>query len=57
MDYPDLRKHVIALVRRWLVKTVLIEDKGSGIQLIQDLRQAKLGVCSVAYLPETGKIT
>ena len=38
LDYPALRRRVVAEARRWAAETVLIEDRGSGTQLIQDLR-------------------
>jgi predicted phage terminase large subunit-like protein len=42
LEYPDLRRRVIALHRRWRNVgnnySLLIENKGSGLSLIQDLR-------------------
>ena len=42
LDYPDLRRKIIDLHRRWRNYTnsyaLLIEDKGSGMSLIQDLK-------------------
>ena len=47
---------MVALARRWRADAVLIEDKGSGTQLIQDLR-AEGVVRPIAILPEGDKRT
>ena len=39
LDYPDLKKKAIELAREWNANYVLIEDMGSGIQLLQELRR------------------
>ncbi|MCK5749875.1 MAG: phage terminase large subunit, partial [Oricola sp.] len=54
LEYPALKKRIIAEKQRWNADTILIEDKGSGMSLIQDLR--KDGVFSVAIKPEGDKI-
>jgi len=54
LDFPDLRKAVIAQHSKWEPSSVLIEDKASGTQLIQDLR-AQLR-CIRAIIPEGDKI-
>ena len=56
LDYPSLKRQVVALARRWRADVVLIEDKGSGTQLIQDLR-AEGVVRPIAILPEGDKRT
>jgi predicted phage terminase large subunit-like protein len=38
LDYPELRRLVKEQAERHKAKTILIEDKASGTQLIQDLR-------------------
>ncbi|MFG1303934.1 phage terminase large subunit [Xanthobacter autotrophicus] len=38
LEYPALKKRVVAEKERWKADIVLIEDKGSGQSLIQDLR-------------------
>lgn len=38
LDYPDLKRKIVQTAKHWHVDTVLIEDKGSGTSLIQDLR-------------------
>uniref|UniRef100_UPI00131AB638 phage terminase large subunit n=1 Tax=Rhodanobacter sp. L36 TaxID=1747221 RepID=UPI00131AB638 len=39
MEYPDLKRAVHAQAELWKPQTILIEDKASGTQLIQELRQ------------------
>ena len=56
LDYPDLRRAVVELRKRFAADAILIEDKGSGIQLIQDLR-AEGHVRPIAIMPEGDKIT
>lgn len=38
LDYPDLKRAVIRLHRRWMADMVLIEDASSGKSLLQDFR-------------------
>ena len=54
LEYPALKKRIIAEKRRYQADKLLIEDKGSGMSLIQDLR--KDGVFSVAITPESDKV-
>jgi predicted phage terminase large subunit-like protein len=58
LDYPDLRRKIIELHRRWRHVTrsyaLLIEDKGSGMSLIQDLRGE--GIRAIAVKPTTDKV-
>ncbi|MCH9809491.1 MAG: terminase [Alphaproteobacteria bacterium] len=42
LDYPDLKRAVIRLKERFSADTVLIEDKGSGMSLIQDLQHGHI---------------
>ena len=49
-------RQVVVLARRWRADVVLVEDKGSGTQLIQDLRAEGL-VRPIAILPEADKRT
>jgi predicted phage terminase large subunit-like protein len=46
LDYPDLRRKIIEVHRRWRNNTnsfaLLIEDKGSGMSLIQDLKRENI---------------
>lgn len=39
MDYPSLKRAVIEQIKTYRPHVVLIEDKASGIQLIQELRE------------------
>jgi predicted phage terminase large subunit-like protein len=54
--YPALLELVIAQYRRHDPNGLLIEDKGSGTQLIQDLRH-RAQISSIAIRPEGDKIT
>ena len=51
LNWPDLRRAVIARAEEFAADIVLIEDKGSGIQLIQELR----GQCVNGVTPYTPK--
>jgi predicted phage terminase large subunit-like protein len=42
MEYPDLKRAVHAQAITWKATVILIEDKASGTQLIQELRQENL---------------
>ena len=55
LDFPALRKQAIELERRYRPNAVLIEDKGSGIQLIQSLRESG-DIYPIAITPEADKI-
>ena len=39
LDYPSLKKRIVQAKARWKAQTILIEDKGSGMSLIQDLKR------------------
>jgi predicted phage terminase large subunit-like protein len=58
LDYPDLRRRVIEIDRRWRSITgnyaLLIENKGSGMSLIQDLKRD--GIRAIPVKPEKDKI-
>ena len=55
LDYPELKRAVRAHAERYGANTVLIEDKASGTQLIQELTQD--GLYSVrGHTPEGDKI-
>jgi predicted phage terminase large subunit-like protein len=55
LEFPDLKRRVVALRRRHGAEAVLIEDRGSGTQLIQALREE--GVHAIAISPEADKAT
>lgn len=54
-DFPDLRRAVLAQYQRYRSSSVLVEDKGSGTSLIQDLRYQRIPVIAVGA--EHDKIT
>jgi predicted phage terminase large subunit-like protein len=39
LDFPDLKRRVSGFAQRWQADTVLIENAGSGLPLLQQLRQ------------------
>jgi len=53
MNYPDLKRTVIELAKEYNAQNVLIEDKASGIQLIQELER-ELYSTVTAYKPPPG---
>lgn len=53
MDYPALKRAVKDQREAWKANNVLIEDKASGIQLIQELKQEGLSVKGI--MPEHDK--
>jgi predicted phage terminase large subunit-like protein len=55
VDYPDLKRAVYRLRDAHPAATLLIEDKGSGTSLIQDLRASNVAVIGVN--PEGDKVT
>jgi len=57
LEYPALKKRVIEMARRKKAHSVLIEDKGSGTQLIQDLKRAKTGTRPIPIKPDGDKVT
>jgi predicted phage terminase large subunit-like protein len=55
--YPDLKRAVVDLASRFQPHRILIEDKASGTQLIQELKAACVpGVTSYEPPPQTDKI-
>jgi predicted phage terminase large subunit-like protein len=55
LEYPALKKRIIYERNRWDAEDVLIEDKGSGMGLIQDLKYDNL--YPIAISPFEDKIT
>jgi phage terminase large subunit-like protein len=45
LEYPQLRKAILAQAERWKPQAILIEDKASGQSLLQDLRQQPPPAC------------
>jgi predicted phage terminase large subunit-like protein len=54
MEYPELKRAVREQASRFHATTILIEDKSSGTQLIQELRREGLHAVT-GYLPEMNK--
>jgi predicted phage terminase large subunit-like protein len=59
LTYPDLKRQIIDHACRFSVNEIIIEDKGSGTALIQDLGNETIaGVpYPIAFQPETDKVT
>lgn len=58
LDFPSLKRRVIELARRWQPRTLLVEDKGSGTALIQQLRAEPNGIAyPTAFVPRDDKLT
>ena len=57
LEYPDLKRRCIELEGRHKPRSLLIEDKGSGTSLIQDLKQVDGIRKPRAVKPEGDKIT
>jgi predicted phage terminase large subunit-like protein len=55
VDYPDLRRAVSRLREKYSAAVLLVEDKGSGTSLIQDLRADNVSVIGID--PEGDKQT
>jgi predicted phage terminase large subunit-like protein len=58
LEYPDLRRKVIALAAECGAKTILIEDAGPGMNLLQDLRSdpSKPMMNPIPIKPEGSKV-
>lgn len=57
-DFPSLKRTVVEQARRWQPRTLLIEDKGAGTALIQQLRTEPNGICyPTAFIPKGDKLT
>jgi len=56
LEYPDLKRCVVEQAARHQADSILIEDKGSGTQLIQDLRQGHR-IHPIPITPQGDKIT
>jgi predicted phage terminase large subunit-like protein len=55
VDYPNLKHAITRLQAKYPQASLLIEDKGSGTSLIQELRVNNVGVISIT--PEGDKLT
>jgi predicted phage terminase large subunit-like protein len=56
LNFPDLKRKVVDLAQRFNATSVVIEDKASGTQLIQDLHGEVHGVVPYAPPPGSDKI-
>lgn len=56
MEYPELKRMVVAQAERFNPHAILIEDKASGQSLIQDLKRES-GLPIIAVMPQGDKIT
>lgn len=57
-DFPSLKRRIVELARQWKTRTILIEDKGAGTSLIQQLRTEHHGIpYPTAFLPKDDKLT
>jgi len=57
VGYPELRRQVIKKFNKYLPTAVLIEDKASGISLIQELKADYARIPVIAIEPEADKVT
>ena len=59
LEYPDLRRKVISLAEVHRPATILIEDAGPGMNLLQDLRRSSMPdgiIRPIGVKPEGGKL-
>lgn len=54
VEYPALKRSVFGLAEKWNPHEILIEDKASGTQLIQEMRGGKYSI--IPIMPEGDKI-
>ena len=59
LNYPDLRRRIVSHALSFNADSIIIEDKGSGTSLIQDLGQESMvGLPHpIAFTPDTDKVT
>jgi len=59
LNYPELKKKVIGHAQEFHADVVIVENKGSGMSLIDDLRQGGPAEVSmpIAFDPESDKVT
>ncbi|MCX5724629.1 MAG: phage terminase large subunit [Nitrospirae bacterium] len=55
LEYPELKRSVREQAGLWGAKTVIIEDKGSGTQLVQELRNESFASV-LAFEPKSDKV-
>jgi predicted phage terminase large subunit-like protein len=58
MDFPELKRRVVELGRHWQPRNIIIEDKGAGTSLIQQLRAESNGIPRpTPFMPRDDKVT
>lgn len=58
LDFPGLKRRMIELARHWTPRSLIVEDKGAGTALIQQLRSEAHGIAyPTAFAPRDDKIT
>jgi predicted phage terminase large subunit-like protein len=55
--YPDIKKKVIDHARDYHADAVIVENKGSGMALIDDLRKTGEIATLISFDPESDKVT
>lgn len=53
-EFPDLKRRAIALHERWRSLATLVEDKGSGTSLLQEMRAT--GLPAIPFQPSGDKV-
>ncbi len=56
LEYPSLKSHILRHAKDWDADQILIEDKGAGTSLIQDLRNGS-ALCITSIVPKDDKVT
>jgi len=58
-DNPELKYHVVRMADHWRAHSYIIEDKGSGTSVIDDIRGGVYAGISkpIAYKPEGDKVS
>ena len=55
LEYPELKRKTLELIKKWQPLAVLIEDKASGQSLIQDIKKDKINIIPIKVIKD--KIT
>ena len=53
-DYPTLKARIIEAAKKWKPRKILVEDKGTGTSLVQELKRQIAGI--VAVEPDGDKV-
>lgn len=56
LEYPELKKAMLASAKQWEPQAILIEDKASGQQLLQDMRR-ETALPVIRVNPKNDKVT